>query len=82
MFLSLFTCRETLARLDDYLDRELSETEIRRVQTHLRICHRCAKRFRFEAALLAEMRHKIARLESESTPEDLMEKIRVALFEK
>ena len=43
MFLSMLNCKETLAHLDDYLDRELSPQEIKQVEWHLRICHHCSK---------------------------------------
>ncbi len=72
MFLSLLTCRETIARLDDYLDRELSPREQTLVQRHLKICHHCTQIFRFEADLLDHMRQKLQRIEM---PSDLKERI-------
>lgn len=72
MFLSLLTCRETAARLDDYLDRELSLREQTLVARHLKFCRHCAKIFRFEADLLHEMQDKLQRVEM---PPDFKEKI-------
>ena len=36
-----FTCEEIFARLDDYLDRELSADEMRMVKEHLETCAAC-----------------------------------------
>ncbi|MCW3099407.1 MAG: putative transrane anti-sigma factor [Chthonomonadaceae bacterium] len=76
--INLYTCKETIARLDDYLDRELSAEEIRRVERHLRICHACTRKFGFEKKLLAQMRARLARLE---TPPELWDRITYALAE-
>lgn len=72
MFLSLLTCKETVAQLDDYLDRELSPREQTLVQRHLKICHHCSQIFRFEADLLDDMRQKLQHIEM---PSDLKERI-------
>jgi mycothiol system anti-sigma-R factor len=41
-------CRESLERLYSFLDRELSEDEIREVHLHLNRCPPCVKHFSFE----------------------------------
>ena len=74
--INLYTCKETLARLDDYLDRELSAEEIRRVERHLKICRHCTHKFGFEKALLAQMRERVARIDA---PPELWERITHAL---
>ena len=74
--INLYTCKEALARLDDYIDRELSAEEIRRVERHLKICHECTRRFGFEKDLLAAMRERMTRLD---TPPELWERITQAL---
>jgi len=51
-----FDCRETVRRLWDYLDHELSETERQAVDAHLAECERCPKHFAFEQAFLAALR--------------------------
>lgn len=51
-----FDCRETVRRLWDYLDHELSEAEVRAVDAHLADCDRCPKHFAFERAFLAALR--------------------------
>lgn len=76
--INLYTCKETLARLDDYLDRELSPEEIRRVERHLKICHQCTRKFHFEAELLTQMRTRLSRLE---TPPEMWDRITQVLTE-
>jgi len=56
------TCEEVFARLDDFLDRELSPDEIRLVQAHLETCAACASEHRFEAGVLKEVRAKMRRI--------------------
>jgi mycothiol system anti-sigma-R factor len=67
-----FTCEEVFARLDDYLDRELSAEETRLVQEHLATCAICASEYRFEAGVLEGIRDKLRRI---SVPADLMARI-------
>ncbi len=43
------TCEEVFARLDDYVDRELSAEEARLVEEHCAVCDVCAREYRFEA---------------------------------
>jgi anti-sigma factor (TIGR02949 family) len=66
------TCEEIFARLDDYLDRELSADEMRKVREHLDTCAACAGEYRFEAGVLDAVRAKFHRL---SVPSDLMARI-------
>jgi anti-sigma factor (TIGR02949 family) len=67
-----FTCEEVFARLDDFLDRELTAEEARLVREHLEICDVCASEYRFEAEVLEGVRDKLRRL---AVPGDLMAKI-------
>lgn len=76
MFLSLISCREAVARLDDYLDRALSPREQTLLARHFKICSHCAQIFQFEADLLNEMQEKLQRVEM---PPHLKEKIFAAL---
>ena len=62
MTLDRYTCLETVRRLDDYLDRTLSETERHEVEKHLETCDRCLQRFRFEAAVVEDLRMKLRRV--------------------
>lgn len=67
-----FTCEEVFARLDDYLDRELTAEEMRLVREHLATCAACASEYRFEAGVLEGVREKLRRL---AVPAGLMERI-------
>jgi anti-sigma factor (TIGR02949 family) len=79
MTLDRYSCLETVRRLDDYLDRELSAAERYEVERHLETCDRCLHRFRFEAAVVDELRTKIRRV---SVPESLAGRLRAALRER
>jgi anti-sigma factor (TIGR02949 family) len=61
--LSRYTCEEAFRRLDDYLDRELSEQEMVLVREHLEICAGCAREFEFESSLLRGVRDKLRQIE-------------------
>ena len=61
--LNRFTCEEAFRRLDDYLDRELSATEMELVREHLETCAACTREFTYEAGILHEVRRKLARVE-------------------
>jgi len=67
------TCEDLFRKLDDYLDRELSEREARLVREHLETCAQCAAEYAFEQSVLTNLKTKIARIHA---PGDLMEKIR------
>jgi anti-sigma factor (TIGR02949 family) len=71
-----FTCEETFRRLDDYLDRELSEHEMKLVREHLETCEACRKHDVFESAVLQQLRSKLCRIDM---PPDLMMEIRRSL---
>jgi len=75
---SPYTCRDALERLDDYLDRELSEAEMGRVREHLETCESCAPHFRAEEQLLRQVKDKVRRI---AVPEDLMARIQRKLAE-
>ena len=76
MLFNLYTCREALQRLDDYIDRELPPQETERVRRHLRLCHACAKKFAFEMDIVEGVRAKLRRIEA---PSDLLAKISAVL---
>ena len=67
-----YTCEETIRRLDDYLDRELTPHEMQLVQEHLEVCVLCASEYAFEASALERLRDKLQRL---PVPADLMTKV-------
>jgi anti-sigma factor RsiW len=60
--LDIYGCQEALERLDEYVDRELTPDENRKVRQHLKICHQCARKFAFEEEFVAGMRGKIAQV--------------------
>lgn len=69
---SRLDCREAVARLDDYVDRELGPEEVERVRTHLECCTHCAGVYAFEAGILSELKAKLRRI---AAPPDLMKRI-------
>jgi anti-sigma factor (TIGR02949 family) len=73
-----FTCEEVFARLDDFLDRELTAEETRRVQEHLEACAVCAREYGFEATVLDAVRRKVRRI---GVPPDLVARITQRLRE-
>lgn len=76
--LDRLTCDEALRRLDDYLDRELAELELRRVREHLETCAACTAQFAFEASLVGQLREKLRRI---AAPPDLLARVRRRLDE-
>ena len=74
----LVFCREALKRLDDYLDRELSPTDMKWVRWHLKQCIHCSRKFAFEASVLRQVRSKLSRI---AVPPSLLLSIRHALDE-
>ena len=71
-----YTCEETIRRLDDYLDRELTPREMQLVREHLEVCATCASEYAFEASALERLRGKVQRIVA---PADLMTKVSRAL---
>ncbi len=57
------SCMEVFNRLDDYLDRNLSDHEIALVARHLDECMVCASEYRFEATVLAGLKSRLRRIE-------------------
>ena len=45
------TCRDCLEKLHPYLDRELSDEELRRVRLHLMECPPCEQMYKVHAGL-------------------------------
>lgn len=56
------SCSQVFARLDDWVDRELSPDDLEQIQRHLEICARCATEFRLEGELLRTIRGKVRRI--------------------
>jgi anti-sigma factor (TIGR02949 family) len=71
-----YTCEEMLRRLDDYLDRELTADEIRRVEEHLEDCEACIREFGFEANVITAVREKLRDVE---VPQTLIDRVAMSL---
>lgn len=71
-----FDCAETIRRLNDYLDRELSPDEVAMVEAHLATCEHCAAEFGFERELLGEIKAKMAQA---TMPDDLRERLKALI---
>ena len=76
MLLGFLFCKEALARLDDYVDRELSPREMAQVATHLKLCAKCARLYRFERGFIEDLRAKVGDVQA---PPETMERVRSAL---
>ena len=72
MLLTLYSCRDAIKRLDDYVDREINATELARVEIHLKFCRSCSKKFKFEREILAGIRAKLSLV---AMPNDLQKRI-------
>lgn len=72
MSLTPFDCAETIRRLNDYLDRELSSEEVAMVEAHLATCEMCAAEYGFERELLGEIK---ARMAQSTMPADLRDRL-------
>jgi len=55
-------CQQAFARLDDYVDRELSDHEQEEVAQHLAVCAVCAPEFALEREILDDVRAKLRRI--------------------
>jgi anti-sigma factor (TIGR02949 family) len=60
-------CASALARLDDYVDRELRLDDLAVVREHLSTCAACERRFRFEARLLMAIRRALREVDGANT---------------
>lgn len=77
--LDLYGCKETLERLDDYVDHELAPDETKKVQQHLVICRACAQKFRFETELVEGIKDKTQKIAAPVEVEDFKAKLAAAL---
>lgn len=67
------SCSEMVDRLDDYVDRALSDAELELVEEHLLECITCARQFSFEVSLVNSLRQRLNRI---AVPEGLLGRIR------
>lgn len=66
--LSYEQCREAIARLDDYLDRELTTEDRARLDKHLRLCDHCTEEYDLRSRAQAILRLKLC---GEKCPDEL-----------
>ena len=71
-----FTCEQVFRRLNDYLDRQLTASEIDLVEEHLKTCALCAAEYVFEASVLNAVREKVRHVQA---PPDLLARVSQAL---
>ena len=64
-------CERCEEMMQPYLDRELSDAEMRDAETHLDTCSYCRRRYRFEVSL----RRYIRTAASEQMPSQLRQKL-------
>lgn len=76
--LDRYTCEEAFRRMDDFLDRELSEAEVVLVRQHLETCTACAHEYAFEGTVLRDLKDKLRRV---ALPPDLAGRIAERLRE-
>ncbi len=69
-------CKEAFEKLDDYLDRVLSEDEMKAVKVHLEKCSHCADEFQFEESVIACLKLKLMHID---LPCELLSKISEAI---
>lgn len=69
-------CRDVVQHLDDFLDRELSEDDIRLLEEHLEECAECAEHMQFEKSVLDCVKKKVERI---CAPCDLLARIKGVL---
>jgi len=65
-------CGEVVNRLDDYVDRELSQEEMAQVEAHLAQCADCAEQHEFEEGVLRCLKEKLQRI---AIPDDVAARI-------
>ncbi|MBS1717479.1 MAG: zf-HC2 domain-containing protein [Armatimonadetes bacterium] len=69
-------CEEAFARLDDFIDRELSPVEQQLVQEHLNVCAHCLAEYKFEAAIVDGIKEKMRKMQ---VPQELSARLGRAL---
>ena len=70
-------CAQALARVYEYLDGELSPSDLERIREHIDDCGPCLQQYDLDIALKALVRRSC----QESAPADLRERIMVKITE-
>jgi mycothiol system anti-sigma-R factor len=72
-------CKETIERLQTFVDRELSDAEVVEVRMHLTACPPCQDHFKFEERLKILVRQRACPEKAPSTLRDrICQKLREA----
>ncbi len=71
------TCDECMQRLEEFVDRELTDAEVREVKLHLEFCPPCEERYRFQTGFKRLV--KVC-CEQDKAPASLREKLQKILF--
>ena len=69
-------CKDCSEKLDRYVDRELSGTEVLELQLHLEGCPDCADHYEFQASLKRLVKHAC---DCDTAPPAFREKLRQIL---
>jgi mycothiol system anti-sigma-R factor len=64
-------CEQAIAKLGDYVDRQLSGEEVALVQRHLEHCEGCRHAFRWEGSILSHVR----KCAESAAPEGLLDRL-------
>ena len=72
------TCEELVRELPDLLDREVEADRAAELEEHLEECDRCLRTFRFERALIDQIR---ARLRATSLSPGLVQRVLTSIEE-
>lgn len=70
------SCAQVFARLEDWVDRELSVDDLGRIEQHLRSCALCASEFHFEEDVTRAVRAQAQRIR---LPQGLQERLQALL---
>jgi mycothiol system anti-sigma-R factor len=71
-------CREVLDRVFEYLDGEMGQIDVARIQQHLDECGPCLKQYDLDVVVKALLRRSCA---CEQAPQELREQILVRITE-
>jgi len=67
----MLTCEQVLERILDFIDRELTDDEHRRLERHLETCRSCCSRVEFERRL----KTRLTDLAREDAPASMRERV-------
>jgi mycothiol system anti-sigma-R factor len=68
-------CEQTMQQLTGYIDRELNETEVRRVKAHLDDCPPCEQVFEFQDGIKRLVRRECCTDEAPARLRDWVRKL-------